>query len=73
MHIVTSDLFSSSHENFILSFYASIFNNLPHYIMCAGLFSLAIIVVEICLAFLWLLQIYPEFHEEMYGDISDEF
>ena len=40
--------------------------------MCAGLFSFAIIVVEICLVFLWLLQIYPEFHVDMFGDISED-
>ena len=72
MHSVISDLFWNTQENLIIPFFARIFNNFPCYIMCAGLFSFAIIVVEICLVFLWLLQIYPEFHVDMFGDISED-
>lgn len=37
-----------------------------------GLMSFAILVIELCLVFMWSLQFYPEIHVDMYGDVSDE-
>lgn len=73
MHAVISDFLQCSSENsYILPFYICIFMNFPHFIMCAGLFSFAIIIVEICLVFLWMIQTYPELHIDMYGDFSED-
>lgn len=73
MHTVISDLDQCSFdESQTLSFYICIFINFPQFIMCAGLFSFAIIVVEICLVCLWLIQVYPDFHIDMFSDLSYE-
>ena len=75
MYSVISDLDQCSFDTCtsqFLPFYICIFINFHHFIMCAGLFSFAIIVIEICLACLWLIQFYPNFHEDIFGDISIE-